>query len=81
MATSLLGMAVDTTTTAAEHHEWLGASTLLDALPAAPEKLGALINQTTGLLTLGDEAGWDMASAIPEEPTTRPSGCKWRGPT
>lgn len=67
-AAGLLGMAFDTHSTVAEHRAWLDlARSLLADSPLGTEQLGALVNQATGRLMIGDGEGWELAAAIPAE--------------
>jgi DNA-binding CsgD family transcriptional regulator len=66
-AMMLLGVPYGARCPAAEHRRWLerAAETAGSLEPA--ERLRLLIDLATGLLTLGDQAGWAEASKIPHD--------------
>jgi DNA-binding CsgD family transcriptional regulator len=54
------------TATAEQHQEWLRRANELTPLMPPADRLRAIVDRTSALLLLGDEAGWTEAARIPE---------------
>ena len=69
-AMMILGLPYGTTVPAAEGLRWLRRAASLPPAPDAVDRLNNLEGLATGLLLLGEEKGWEVASQVPSDAAT-----------
>jgi DNA-binding CsgD family transcriptional regulator len=70
-AMTTLGGPVGSLWPVAEHRRWLERAALVqESVMSADERDALLIDRTTALLDLGEEAGWELAAQLPGDEST-----------